>query len=74
MQHRLQQYSKNRLIVCSMHSSNESMKALNSNVPVDAVKQFEQTISYLEGIDQSTIESESEAEQLRGNIIVARTT
>ena len=50
-----------------MHSSNESMKALNSNVPIDAVKQFEQTISYLEGIDQSTIESESEeAEQLRG--------
>lgn len=46
-------------------------EALNSNVPVDAVKQFEQTISYLEGIDQSTIESESEeAEQLRGNIIV----
>ena len=54
-----------------MHSSNESMKLLNSNVPIDAVKQFEQTISYLDGIDQSTIEFESEeAEQLRGNIIV----
>jgi hypothetical protein len=44
--------------------------ALNYGVPVEEVKQFENVISYLEGMDNESIKAETpEGDQLRGNLI-----
>lgn len=45
-------------------------EALNNNIPVDTVKQYEQVLSYVESITESSLKEETpEGEQLRGNLI-----
>lgn len=46
-------------------------EALNAEVPVDIIKQYEGVLNYLGSIDESTLRQESaDLEQLRGNLIV----
>lgn len=45
-------------------------EALNNNIPVDTVKQYEQVLSYVDSISEESLREETpEGEQLRGDLI-----